>query len=283
MLPLTRDGSLRLLAALSFGLVLSACSGGRVVEQGSRSDLKQVPSTAWERLGQMRVLFGHQSVGFNIIDGMKDVMKDNPVVKLKIVEVQAPPAPPGPAFAHFRVGENTKPDLKTDDFARWMNGAGDDAPDIAFFKFCYVDANPRTDVQAVFGHYKRVLSDLRARHPQTAFIHVTMPLTRIQTGWKVPIKELIGRPIDGVADNIARNEFNDLMRAEYGGKEPIFDLAAIESTLPDASRMSVRQGDRVYAMVPAYTTDGGHLNEVGRRIAAEQLLVLLAGLAAGRK
>jgi lysophospholipase L1-like esterase len=48
--------------------------------------------------------------------------------------------------------------------------------------------------------------------------------------------------------------------------------------------MSVRQGGKVhYAMVPAYTTDGGHLNEVGRRIVARRLLVLLAGLAAPRK
>jgi hypothetical protein len=31
-------------------------------------------------------------------------------------------------------------------------------------------------------------------------------------------------------------------------------------------------------MVPEYTTDGGHLNEIGRKKIAEQFLILLAKL-----
>jgi lysophospholipase L1-like esterase len=124
-----------------------------------------------------------------------------------------------------------------------------------------------------------VLSDLETKYPRTTFVHVTMPLTTIQTGWKVPVKRLIGKPIDGYADNAKRNEYNELLRTEYAGKSPFFDLAAIESTFPDGRRMSFGQDGRTYyAMAPANTVDGGHPNEVARRLVAARLLVLLAEL-----
>jgi hypothetical protein len=70
-----------------------------------------------------------------------------------------------------------------------------------------------------------------------------------------------------------------MLRKEYTGKEPIFDLAALESTNPDGTRLSFTQnGKTAYALVPTYTTDGGHLNEQGRKLVAEQLLIFLASL-----
>jgi hypothetical protein len=72
------------------------------------------------------------------------------------------------------------------------------------------------------------------------------------------------------------------MRREYGGREPLFDLAAVESTRPDGSRETLSLGGKTaFALHPGYTNDGSHLNEVGRRRAAEALLTLLARLAPG--
>jgi hypothetical protein len=66
---------------------------------------------------------------------------------------------------------------------------------------------------------------------------------------------------------------------EYAGKQAIFDLAKIESTLPDGNRADFIWDTRTYfRMAPEFTYDEGHLNEKGRKIAAEQLLVLLANL-----
>jgi len=49
---------------------------------------------------------------------------------------------------------------------------------------------------------------------------------------------------------------------------------------PDGfQRFSVKGDETIPAMLRRYTTDGGHLNEEGRRRAAEQLLVLLARIA----
>ena len=83
----------------------------------------------------------------------------------------------------------------------------------------------------------------------------------------------------GYDDNIKRNQFNELLRKEYDGKAPIFDLARTESTLPDGKRSSFsKDGKNYYFMVPDYTHDGGHLNELGRKRAAEQLLVVLTAV-----
>ncbi len=74
-------------------------------------------------------------------------------------------------------------------------------------------------------------------------------------------------------------KIKEMLRKEYEGKEPFFDLANIESTFPHGKRASfAKNGSIYYSMVPEYTYDGGHLNKVGRRRITEQLLVFLANL-----
>jgi len=71
------------------------------------------------------------------------------------------------------------------------------------------------------------------------------------------------------------------MRQEYQENGNLFDIAEIESTLPDGSKVTYDyMGNTYYALAPQYTNDGGHLNEAGRRIVvAQQLLLFLARLA----
>ncbi len=60
---------------------------------------------------------------------------------------------------------------------------------------------------------------------------------------------------------------------------PFFDIAKIESTFPDGTRSTfTKDGKTYYSMVPEYTHDGGHLNEMGRKKVAKQFLLLLANL-----
>jgi hypothetical protein len=158
------------------------------------------------------------------------------------------------------------------------NGLGEKA-DIGFFKLCFVDIYAATDVQKVFGEYRSSMAELRKNNPKVTFVHVTTPLTIVQSGWKAFVKKIIWRSIDGYQDNIQREAFNELLRKEYKGNEPIFDLAMIESTLPDGRRaMFTKDGKAYPCLVPEYTNDGGHLNEKGRKIVAEQLLIFLASL-----
>ena len=77
----------------------------------------------------------------------------------------------------------------------------------------------------------------------------------------------------------SESENVDLLREAYEGKEPLFDIAGIESVGPGGERESFDvKGKSFPALVPAYTDDGGHLNALGRKVVAEKLLVFLAGL-----
>ena len=269
-----------LIIACFSSILLVACKGGKMVEKASQfPTVKDVPISSWKKLSEKKIIFGHQSVGYNIIDGIRDLMKEHPQIKLNIVETADKSDFKEGLFAHVGVGKNREPESKTHTFARLMEGGIGGKADIAFFKFCYVDANDRTDIQKLFRDYESTLFRLREAYPETIFIHVTMPLTSIQIGPKAWVKKILGRQIRGIDDNIKRNQFNDMLRKEGEGKAPIFDLAKIESTFPDGTRSLLRKnGEVIYSLVPDYTHDGGHLNPFGRKIIAEQLLVFLAQL-----
>jgi hypothetical protein len=261
--------------------LISCDSGGKMPEKTTHSpSIKDIPGSAWKELSEKKVYFGHQSVGFNIIDGIKDVMRENPKIKLNIVETSDSSEFNTPLFAHSRVGKNTDPKSKIDAFASFVEKGIGGKADIAFFKFCYVDVTARTDIDKVFDDYKTIMSRLKESYPRTKFIHMAVPLTVTKTSFKTWIKVTIKKKdIWEYDDNIKRNRFNELLRKEYNGKEPVFDLAKVESTHPDG-RMETftKDGANYYSLVPNYTDDGGHLNEKGREIVAEQLLILLAGL-----
>jgi hypothetical protein len=242
--------------------------------------IKDVPASSWEKLSQKKIYFGHQSVGFNIIEGIKDVMKENPRIKLNIVETSDPVDFNRGIFAHSRVGRNQDPASKVDEFVNFMEKGIGDKADVAVLKFCFVDILTNSDVENIFSHYERSISQLKSRFPGVNIIHFTNPLTSIQTGPKAWVKKIIGRTIDGVDDNIKRSEYNKMLLDKYEGKDLVFDLAKIESTFPDERRSSfIKDGKTYYSLVPKYTNDGGHLNEKGCKLVAEQLLILLASLA----
>ena len=242
--------------------------------------IKNVPDGKWEKLSTKRIFFGHQSVGFNIIDGIKDVMEENPQIKLNIVETNNASDFGGPIFSHSRVGHNLAPKSKIDTFSDVIKGGLGERLDIAFFKFCYVDIEKGADITGLFEDYKTKMSQLQKDYPGIKFIHVSVPLRVTKTTWKTWIKDLIGKgDLYEFAGNIERNQYNNLLRKEYNGKEQLFDLANVESTYPDGPRSSFNsKGMTYYSLVHEYTKDGGHLNEKGRRAIAEQLLIFVANL-----
>jgi len=245
--------------------------------------IKDVQDSSWENLAQMKIFFGHQSVGYNIIDGVKDLMQENPKIRLNILETNNPSDFNTGLVAHFKVGKNGYPDSKIEAFEDFLTKGIGDKADIVFFKLCYVDLTASTKVQNLFDKHKVTMLRLKKLYPETAFVHVTVPLTSEAIGVKGClkkakdlIKKVIGKP---VYNNIIRNRFNEMLRKEYEGKAPIFDLAKIESTFPDGRRMEIEKDGKIfYAMVPDYTYDGGHLNEIGRKKVAEQLLLFLINL-----
>ena len=239
--------------------------------------LNDIPDSAWEALSQKKIYFGHQSVGFNIIDGIQDLIKEYPKIKLNIVETRDPKDFNTGILSHSRVGKNTDPASKTADFSIFLDNGIGKLADAAALKFCYVDVTADTDVQKVFDTYVQTTDAIKAKYPDLKLIHFTVPLTTIKTSWKTWLKKTMGKKdIWEYTENIKKNQYNDLLIAKYNGKEPVVDIAAIESTKPDGSRNTYDlDGKSYYVMVPEYTYDGGHLNEVGRKRVAAAFLVTL--------
>ena len=222
-----------------------------------------------QKAESLRIFFGHQSVGYNIIDGITDISTN-----FNIIDNTSVPDSSS-FFLHSQVGENTKPQTKLEEFADIVRQIGDKC-DVVFLKFCYVDFSADTDVNKLFESYKDRITELKKEYPNLKIIHFTAPLTTIQTGPKALVKRLIGRSI-GHEDNIQRQKYNELIRNEYSNNSIVFDIAEIESTKPDGSRLEHDKDEYVYySLFEDYTNDGGHLNEEGRRIVAEKLIELLS-------
>ena len=78
----------------------------------SAVDLKNTPEYLWKRLAQKKIYFGHQSVGFNIIDGIEELIRENPRFQLNIVETNNPSDFNVALFAQSPLGKNRYPDSK---------------------------------------------------------------------------------------------------------------------------------------------------------------------------
>jgi hypothetical protein len=269
----------RFVAGICCVLILASCNGGTMTEKTHLAALGSVPDGRLEKLLNSRLFFGHQSVGFNIIDGIRDVLTTKGGRGFTLTEARDLSIADGPGFYHSRIGQNGDPLGKIRDFEVIMRSGRKERLDVAFMKLCYVDVGVDTDVMAIFEGYRDTMTRLKSDFPETMFVHFTVPLVARQKGIKPLLKRLLGRQVRGYDDNLAREKLNSLLRNEYSGKEPLFDLALFESTRPDGSRSLLKlRGERYSALEDAYTDDGGHLNLNGRKVVAEQLLAFLAGI-----
>lgn len=252
----------------------------RTTEQSTPplASIDEVTDAQWAALAKRRIFFGHQSVGGNIMQGVAEVLAANPSIPLKVVESRDVSDSLAPAFHHALVGRNDFPLEKFADFVTVAGGLDDG---IAMLKLCYIDIHTHTNPQELFDSYRRSVEALKARNPSLTIVHFTAPLTSIEN-WKGRVRAALTRANTQRARNLVRHRYNELLRQAYEGKEPLFDIARLESTLPDGRRVHFRiDGEDVPLLAPQHTDDGGHLNASARRIAAEQLLIMLARLDAG--
>lgn len=257
-------------AGLLFGLIVGK-PGVAGAEEGSLAGELRA-------LSQKRIYFGHQSVGNDLLAGIRDLSREANV-PIEIVDAAAAGQLAAPRIVHAQLGENTRPLTKLAAFEGAMEQGWAGRSTIAFFKFCYVDIEARTDVRELFSRYVEAHQRLAGRYPDVTWVHVTVPLTVTQGGFKGYVKRLLGRAAAGERENVKRHEFNEFLRARFGGKEPIFDLALVESTWEDGRPNGFEWNGQTYpSLVAAYTEDGGHLDERGRRHAARALIRTLASL-----
>jgi hypothetical protein len=232
--------------------------------------------TELQRVARLSIYFGHQSVGMNLLDGVARIAAREGI-PLKIKDVTAFPTVAQGTLSHAFEPENGNPEMKLRSFAGHIGAFSPTPPDVALVKFCYVDFDAGTDAAALFVRYRETLADLRTRNPGVVFVHVTAPLTTVQGGVKAFLKRLSGGVPYGVAENARRDDFNLLLRQAYQGREPIFDLAAAESTRADGNRETVDwKGRAVPLLVADFASDDGHLNAAGQERAGRALVAALA-------
>src|SRR5271163_5177502 len=243
---------------------------GNVASAITTADLTAVART--------RVFFGHFAVGMKMLNAIPGVYADHGVSAPPIEEGLAEPGPNGGFIAHKFIGEHVKPNFE--DFDRTMRHGMGRQVDVALMKFCWGDIDSDTDVDALFARYRDTMAALERDFPNVTFIHVTVPLATepgLFTKLKTRLKTLLGRSdLRGQGANVARERLNALIRGEYAGRH-LFDLAAIESTKPDGTRVSGRYDNQEYfALYDGYASDQIHLNGVGSKIAATAFLEAIA-------
>lgn len=256
-------------------LVLPGCNQSKREETSTMTTQTNKPE--WQALEKTRVVFGHQSVGRNILNGIERLaVRDG--VNFNIHEQRTAPAEQG--ISHFVIGNNGDPQSKIEDFAAAIDAGAAQNADIAMMKLCYVDFNAATDARELANKYISNLDSLAERHPETRFVAVTAPLMAVQTGPKALAKKLIGKQPSGSVDNLRRAEFNALLRERYAATGRLFDLAKAEADSTDAHCRVEVNGQTVEALCPELTNDGGHLNERGQELVAAVFLNFAGSLAA---
>jgi hypothetical protein len=243
------------------------------------ADINEVSQEDWEELAAKTIYFGHQSVGNNIVAGMTQVMQEHPEVKLSIKEAQGDQDLNGPVFAHSAIGKNRDPQSKISEFKNKMHSGMGKQVDIALFKFCYIDINGNTDINAMFEEYASAMDELQREYPNVTFVHSTVPLEVAGSPLKNKIKKMIGKPLYQQEANMKRNQFNQMLLNKYTGQSPVFDLAGYESLSGAGKRTGFKAGGGNYfTLNPAYSSDGSHLNSQGQTAIATQFLVFLQSL-----
>jgi hypothetical protein len=240
-------------------------------------DINSITKIQWDTLATKRIYFGHQSVGFNIMDGVKAHLENLDGVRLNVLENDNPSIYDSPFLLHMQNGQNHDPISKIDAFAEKLEGGMGDKLDVACFKFCYVDFKETTNVTEVFEYYTQRIDRLISQYPGVEIIHVTVPLRTTQKGLKRIAYLILGREI-GIEHNLAREEFNNLIRNRYR-TGPIFDLAQIESTYSNGKReFDMLEEKEAYSLISEYSSDGGHLSEEGKLVIGGEFLQFLANL-----
>lgn len=228
-----------------------------------------------ESVRQSRILFSHHSVGRNLLEGLQKYNKQAGGGPLNVVGLEQAKGSNTPSLIEVSGGQNQDPKSKVD-FFRGLFAEGQPRPQLAFMKFCYVDFNPQTDVDALFAYYRVAMDALKKEHPDITFAHVTVPLVVRPMELKERMYRLIGKEVWEDTANAKRDAFNQRLMKEYA-QDPIFDLARVESTRPDGSRETFElEGQTYYSLAPQYTNDDGHLNEAGQAATAPEMVRFLA-------
>lgn len=215
-----------------------------------------IPDAWMAQARALRIMFGHQSVGRNILDGLAALQNHRPS-RCAVTILTYPDENPGGCVSQFSVGTNGDPPGKILDFQTKVDSGAMPAAQVALFKFCFVDFTDTTNVPALLNGYESTMSALEARHPTVRFVYCTVP---IETAFLA-----------------TREQLNEQLRTYCSSNnKALFDIASIESYDPSDNPIGGAQ-PTLYA---GYAQgDGAHLNTAGSIRVARAWWWLMARLA----
>ncbi len=232
-------------------------------------------SSRWSVIAGRTVYFGHQSVGSGVVAGV-EVLRQEHSLPLRVVQTREPATVTGPAFVHFLAGQNRDYASKNAALLRLLESRTRAQRPVVLLKYCYVDINSPADPATMFEAYRDTVETIQFEHPDVTVVHATIPLTTVESALKAGARQFFGRPTRREAA-VVRHRYNELVRAEFTGTEPIFDLAKVESTQADGMVAGfTANGAMIETLAPHNTYDGGHLNARCQLAAAEALLDVLS-------
>jgi hypothetical protein len=223
-------------------------------------EVAKYPNSQFDKIGRLKWYFAHASVGANIMDGIADLHKLDPV-SYQLRGVSANEAPPaateaGVIYEHNRGNPGWK--AKFDHFHAGVTG-GWRAPrvNVVVNKLCYIDQ------AANVNYYLNSMTNLEAACPGTIVVYATVPLMTGEDN-----------------ENYLRNGFNNRLREWCrANARVLFDLADIEAHDPKGAPCTFGyRGKTCQKLCADYTVDGGHLNEEGRQSVARGFYALGAAL-----
>lgn len=205
-----------------------------------------IPVSALDQVRRQKILFGHESVGFDVINGLDALSQAQPArYGLRIQHmIQAAWYQRNSGLGEFFFNHNGNPQGKVDAFVAKMHDGCGNAVDIAMMKYCYADLIERTDPRAAFEAYRNAYERLAQEYPKVTFVYWTCPIT-------IP-----SRCTD------RRTAINRLIREHCRTQDlPLLDIADIECHTPDGREITEAGGQKLYE---GYARDqGGHLNATG--------------------
>lgn len=268
---------INLIILLIFFLFISCTDNGEISMRidNSLNNIKLFQNT--------NIYFGHQSVGNNIIEGLKSIFQENKVNNSNIFKLDIIQTLPERYFVHSQIGKNGNPLSKIKDFVKTIDLLKNKNLKIVMMKFCYADFNQNSDIHKIFQQYSTAIDSIKSKYPNLIIIHFTVPLMT-ERSLLGKLKAFVkGNSNKSFYDNLARNNFNDLIKVKYQS-ELIFDLAGIESTYFNGKReIKELDGKQSYFLIGEYSSDGGHLNKLGQKLVANELINMIAEISLNSK
>jgi hypothetical protein len=259
--------------------VAAPSSGAAVVVDHATVDASAIPLVYLGAARSLDVLFGHQSVGLDIMTGLGTLAGQNATRYGITMAGNGLPYPPyaDPPASWFsandgiggrEIGTNGDPGSKTRAFDGLVRGAYGPMIDVALMKFCFTETYAENRGQPIWDLYRTAMQQLILDFPNVKFVWTTMPLA------------FIGNQPDPNDYGLPAYEFNDLVRAHVAANGGyLLDIADIESHDAGGSQVLGPQGRPNLAAAWALAADDPHLGAAGQARMAQAWWHLMARVA----